>query len=204
MFALRNRKTFKRKINFRIEFDLWWVHSAIGEIPFRKAKWRLKKGKYALATRKLLLLSAQQHTHIHASNKYMFNKTDSYANRVRDINKCNEIQFRYEFQLYCSVAWMKTYAANSIFSIYIFITHPPHTIYMSVVASGVRYRIGGNSNRSKRNNRTGRISLMQFCTLMWQHLSFHLSSVDIRSLLRFMTISFWFCLRCFWTKINAN
>lgn len=45
---------------------------------------------------------------------YVFNKTDSHANRVRDINNGNEIQFRHKFQLHGSVAWMQTYAANSI------------------------------------------------------------------------------------------
>lgn len=72
--------------------------------------------------------SCSLHTHTR-SNKYFFNWTHSYANRVRDINKCNEIQFRCEFQLFCSVAWMRFYAANSIFRYQL--CSPRHTISLS-------------------------------------------------------------------------
>lgn len=94
------------------EFDLWWAHFAIGGILCYRRKLHVfvEKKKLFHANHRLL-----DYTHTHTrSNKYFSNKTDSYANRVRDINKCNEIQFRCEFQLFCSVAWMKTYAANSI------------------------------------------------------------------------------------------
>lgn len=96
------------------EFDLWWAHLfAIGGILWERRKLYVFVEKKKTFPCELSTTPANcTHTR---SNKYFSNKTDSYANRVRDINKCNEIQFRCEFHLFCSVTWMRTYADNSIF-----------------------------------------------------------------------------------------